>query len=101
VFQPYHGAIAELLDTRPRRLIALISIHSFTPILDGQWRPWQIGISHWRDHQLAALLLGALRRAGDLRIGCGLGTMCSTVAFSPELVDFLPELGPASGGVGQ
>jgi hypothetical protein len=33
--------------------------------------------------------------------GCGLDKMCLAVAFRPELVDFLPELGPASGGVGQ
>lgn len=69
LFQPYHGAIARLLDARARRPTALLSIHSFTPVLNGEVRPWQIGISHWRDPRLAALLLGALRRTGDLAVG--------------------------------
>lgn len=34
-------------------------------------------------------------------LGCGLRKMCSTVAFRPELVDFLPELVPAPGRIGQ
>jgi predicted N-formylglutamate amidohydrolase len=69
LFRPYHGAIAGLLDRRSHRPTLLISIHSFTPVLNGQPRPWHIGISHWRDARLAALLLGALRRTGDFTIG--------------------------------
>jgi predicted N-formylglutamate amidohydrolase len=69
LFRPYHGAIAALLDARSRRPTQLISIHSFTPILNGRLRPWQIGISHWHDEQFAALLLGALRRAGGFSLG--------------------------------
>ena len=53
----------------PTDRLLLISIHSFTPVLNGQLRPWHIGISHWRDPRLAALLLGALRRTGDFTIG--------------------------------
>ena len=69
LFRSYHGAIAELLDGRSQRPTPLISVHSFTPILNGRSRPWQIGISHWRDRRLAALLLRALGRAGDVRLG--------------------------------
>lgn len=69
LFRPYHDAIAGLLDARSHGPTALISIHSFTPALSGAPRPWQIGISHWRDNRFAALLLAALRRAGDLTIG--------------------------------
>ena len=69
LFRPYHGAIARLLDGRSHRPTMLISIHSFTPVLNGQLRPWHIGISHWRDPRLAALLLGALRRTGGFTIG--------------------------------
>jgi predicted N-formylglutamate amidohydrolase len=69
LFRPYHDAIAGLLDARSHRPTALISIHSFTPSLNGALRPWQIGISHWRDDRLAALLLAALRAAGDLTLG--------------------------------
>ena len=69
LFRPYHDAIAGLLDRRSHRPTLLISIHSFTPVLNGQLRPWHIGISYWRDPRLAALLLGALRRTGDFTIG--------------------------------
>lgn len=69
LFRPYHDAIAGLLDRRSHRPTLLISIHSFTPVLNGQLRPWHIGISHWRNPRLAALLLGALRRTGDFTIG--------------------------------
>jgi predicted N-formylglutamate amidohydrolase len=69
LFRPYHDAIAGLLDRRSHRPTLLISIHSFTPVLNGQLRPWHIGISHWRNPRLAALLLGALHRTGDFTIG--------------------------------
>jgi predicted N-formylglutamate amidohydrolase len=69
LFRPYHDAIAGLLDARSHKRTALISIHSFTPVLNGAPRPWQLGISHWRDNRLAELLLGALRRVGDLTLG--------------------------------
>ncbi len=69
LFRPYHDAIAGLLDGRSHRPTILISIHSFTPVLNGQLRPWHIGISYWRDPQLATLLLGSLRRTGDFTIG--------------------------------
>lgn len=69
LFRPYHGAISRLLDGRSRRPSLLLSIHSFTPVLNGRLRPWQIGISYGRDRRLAALLLGVLTRDRDLRIG--------------------------------
>lgn len=69
LFRPYHDAIAGLLDLRSHRPTLLISIHSFTPVLNGRLRPWQIGISYGRDRRLAALLIGMLTRDRDLRIG--------------------------------
>lgn len=69
LFRPYHAAIARLLDSRSHRPTHLLSIHSFTPILTGQRRPWHIGVSYWRDHRLAALLRGALSRTGRFAIG--------------------------------
>jgi predicted N-formylglutamate amidohydrolase len=69
LFRPYHDAIAALLDARSSRPTALISIHSFSPVLNGELRPWQIGIAHLRDRRLAALLLGALGRGGDFALG--------------------------------
>jgi len=69
LFRPYHDAIDRLLDRRTRRPTLLLSIHSFTPILHDRQRPWHIGISHWRKGELAALLLGALRRNQDFVVG--------------------------------
>jgi predicted N-formylglutamate amidohydrolase len=69
LFRPYHAAIAALLRRRAHRATLLISIHSFTPVLNGQWRPWQVGVSHWRDPRLAAPLLRALASKGDIRVG--------------------------------
>lgn len=69
LFEPYHRAISTLLDTRSHRPTLLLSIHSFTPVLGGQSRPWHIGISHGRDRRLAALLLDALAHAADIVVG--------------------------------
>ena len=38
--RPYHEAITQLLDRRAGRPSLLLSIHSFTPELAGQRRPW-------------------------------------------------------------
>jgi predicted N-formylglutamate amidohydrolase len=69
LFRPYHDAIDRLLDGRIRRPSLLLSIHSFTPVLNGRPRPWHIGISHWRDRRLDALMLGVLAHNGDFTIG--------------------------------
>jgi len=69
LFRPYHDAIDRLLDDRCQRPCLFLSIHSFTPILNGQPRPWDIGVSCWHDRRLAALLLDALVHRGDVIVG--------------------------------
>lgn len=69
LFRPYHGAIDELLDGRSLRPNLLLSIHSFTPVLNGRPRPWHIGVSHGYNRDLAALMRGALARSGDFLVG--------------------------------
>jgi len=69
LYRPYHEAIDRLLDGRTRRPSLLLSIHSFTPVLNGRPRPWHIGVSHWRDRRLAALMLGVLARSGEFTVG--------------------------------
>ena len=48
VFWPYHHAITQMLAQRWRhgngRTPALVAIHSFTPVLNGFRRPWQLGV---------------------------------------------------------
>jgi predicted N-formylglutamate amidohydrolase len=68
-FRPYHAAISRLLDRRSPRPSLLLSIHSFTPMLNGQSRPWHIGVSCGCDRGLAALMLGALASNGNLSVG--------------------------------
>jgi predicted N-formylglutamate amidohydrolase len=71
-FYPYHGAIS----TQLRRLedifvevAAVIAVHSFTPVMNGQARPWHVGILWNRDPRLAVPLIEALRSGGDLVVG--------------------------------
>jgi predicted N-formylglutamate amidohydrolase len=47
----------------------LYSIHSFTPALGGEQRPWPVGVACWRDRRLADAMLHALERPGDLLVG--------------------------------
>lgn len=69
LFRPYHDAVGKLLDARRDQVTAVLSIHSFTPILNGEQRPWHAGISHWRDRRLAERLLAALGQDSTLEIG--------------------------------
>jgi predicted N-formylglutamate amidohydrolase len=71
IYWPYHGAIAAALDDFAARGVtpALLSVHSFTPRLDGKDRPWHVGVLWNRDPRIAVPLLGALRRHAGLVVG--------------------------------
>ena len=69
LFTPYHNAINQLLADRKNRRTIFLSVHSFTPMLNGQQRPWNIGISFWRDQTLAKLLIHALKKYDDIVVG--------------------------------
>jgi predicted N-formylglutamate amidohydrolase len=69
LFQPYHSAINRLLEKRGNSPTLFLSIHSFTPELDGRPRPWHVGVSYWRDGRFASLMREALARNGDLVVG--------------------------------
>jgi predicted N-formylglutamate amidohydrolase len=69
LYRPYHEAIERLLDSRTGRASMLLSIHSFTPVLHGQRRPWHVGISHGKAPQLAVLMREALMQGGTLSVG--------------------------------
>jgi predicted N-formylglutamate amidohydrolase len=61
LFHPYHDAIARVLDGRHGRPTVLLSIHSFTPVLTGHARPWDVGVSARRERRLASRLVAELR----------------------------------------
>jgi len=70
-FWPYHRRIGAGLagfamrDIRP----AIISMHGFTPVLDGRERPWQIGVLWDQDGRIAEPLLARLRARDGLAVG--------------------------------
>ncbi len=65
-FQPYHAAIGRELARleSPNRAATLISIHSFTPHMNGSARPWPVGVLWNRDPRLAVPVIEALRSRG-------------------------------------
>jgi predicted N-formylglutamate amidohydrolase len=65
-FRPYHDAIAGRLDAMLAKGTppVLISMHSFTPIMHGLQRPWEIGILWNRDPRLPRPLMARLRAEG-------------------------------------
>ncbi|MEQ9350660.1 MAG: N-formylglutamate amidohydrolase, partial [Alphaproteobacteria bacterium] len=71
LFVPYHHAIAMELDrlSAACEAPALISIHSFTPVFDGQVRPWQLGVLWDYDPRMAVPLMEALAADPALTVG--------------------------------
>ncbi len=71
VFAPYHAAIQGVIDGRRRAGIvpALVSMHSFTPVMNGFERPWHVGILWNRDPRLPQALLRRLGAESDLCVG--------------------------------
>lgn len=72
IYEPYHACIAAILTRRARsgRRTALVSLHSFTPSLQGRARPWAVGVLHRNDSALSRRALSWLRaelgdEAGD------------------------------------
>jgi predicted N-formylglutamate amidohydrolase len=71
VFDPYHTAIAGLLDRRAAagKGAVLIAMHSFTPMFKNVARMVQVGVLYHRDARLAHIMLDLLRAEGDLVVG--------------------------------
>ncbi|HRY23113.1 MAG: N-formylglutamate amidohydrolase [Geminicoccaceae bacterium] len=70
-FLPYHRAIARGIARfrRGGRIPVLVAVHSFTPHLNGEDRPWPIGVLWRGDRRLAGPVLEALRRRPNLLVG--------------------------------
>jgi predicted N-formylglutamate amidohydrolase len=71
IFDPYHAAIAGLLDARAasgRRTI-LVAMHSFTPVFKGVARKVEIGVLYHDETALSRIMLDLLRGEGDLVVG--------------------------------
>jgi predicted N-formylglutamate amidohydrolase len=71
LFKPYHGSVESALGGFAARGVhpAVLSIHSFTPVMNGFERPWHIGILWDKDPRMAVPVLAALRRERGLVVG--------------------------------
>ncbi|MBF0166437.1 MAG: N-formylglutamate amidohydrolase [Alphaproteobacteria bacterium] len=61
---------------------ALVSLHSFTPVMNGQARPWQVGILWNQDGRLAVPLIKALNQRQGLCVGDNLPYSGRELAYS-------------------
>ncbi|HEY4163771.1 MAG TPA: N-formylglutamate amidohydrolase [Dongiaceae bacterium] len=71
IFEPYHQAVAAMVDARLKAGImpAVLSLHSFTPRMNGLQRPWHIGILWNRDPRLPVPLMARLLKEPGLVVG--------------------------------
>jgi predicted N-formylglutamate amidohydrolase len=71
IFDPYHECIAAMLaGFRMRGTVPLlIAVHSFSPIIGGQQRPWHAGVLWNHDAANAQRLLAGLRDQPGLVVG--------------------------------
>lgn len=72
IFEPYHDAVDRtLLELRSDGVEApaLVSVHSFTPVMRGQARRWHCGVLWDRDPRIAQPLIEALRAEPGLVVG--------------------------------
>ncbi|MDQ2101802.1 N-formylglutamate amidohydrolase [Azospirillum isscasi] len=71
IFTPYQSAIAaEVARHRGRGQVpAIVSIHSFTPVMRGVVRPWHVGILWDRDPRIPLPMIERLRADGRWCVG--------------------------------
>ena len=71
LFDPYHEAIGAMLGGfRSRGVVPLfISVHTFTPAMGGDDRPWHVGVLWDRDEASARYLISGLRAEPGLVVG--------------------------------
>jgi predicted N-formylglutamate amidohydrolase len=71
IFWPYHRRIGDGISGFAQRGIkpAILSVHTFTAMIDNVPRPWHVGVLWDRDPRIAVPLIGALRAAGELEVG--------------------------------
>lgn len=66
LYWPYHVAIEDQVE-RLEKIgppPAFVSIHSFTPVLNGESREWQMGVLWDKDEKTRSIFLEGLRAAG-------------------------------------
>jgi predicted N-formylglutamate amidohydrolase len=71
IFRPYHAALAGEIEGRiiARRIPVIVSLHSFTPVMNRFQRPWHVGVLWNRDARLPVPLMRRLADEPDLVVG--------------------------------
>jgi predicted N-formylglutamate amidohydrolase len=71
IHAPYHARIAAEVDARVAagKPPLMICAHSFTPVMQGDARPWHVGVLHGGHSPASNALLDLLRAEGDLEVG--------------------------------
>ena len=71
-FTPYHEAVDRVIarvEARHGGPAAVISMHSFTPVMDGYERPWHVGILWHEDGRMAVPVIAALAADPSISVG--------------------------------
>lgn len=72
ILHPYHREIARILDKRDNVETLFVSLHSFTPYMQGEeahMRPWHVGFLHHHDPKTARLMRQLCLEEGGLCVG--------------------------------
>jgi len=70
-YDPFHSAADQLIERQLAEgsIPLIVGMHSFTPEMDGESRPWQIGFLWDKDPRLAQAMIGLVERETDLTVG--------------------------------
>lgn len=75
VYEPYHAAVDDLVERQAARCskaghptIAVVAIHTFTPVYRGVARDLQLGVLFDRDERLGRAMLDALSADSQIRV---------------------------------
>lgn len=70
-FHPYHAACEDIMSSQMARGIKpiVIGLHSFTPVMDGMERPWEIGFLYDGDARLYHAMRGPLKERWGFHVG--------------------------------
>ena len=71
IFIPYHHEIKQQLEKQLKQFpdTAYLAIHSFTPKLGGEIRPWDIGVTYCNASKFSSFMLKELELIEGLKIG--------------------------------
>lgn len=68
IFNPFHDTVSSILDRAARK--AVFAIHSFTPVLGGEHRPWDLAFLFRKDNATSHFLADAVKTMRPaMRIG--------------------------------